>query len=219
MRPSARAPGAARRLVGDGNVTLTLCCAIRVFAAVAWAGLATACWAAADEPNAPAKTGVGRPLPDLGLSGERPALVWVFAARKCLGCELGEASRMVRKLQRRLGEGVEIVVVAVGEGGERERGLVSDFLASQRISAGLEMRTPKLYMRDFGSAPLPVFHVANRDGVIEAVVAADSAGAWRSAGGRRDLVGFVEQLANEGPRSSRDETGARSVLSSFAHHQ
>ena len=175
-------------------------------AAVAWlAGLANAC-GPAGPPGAPPELGVGASLPDLELSGERPALVWVLAAEQCLGCALSEPARALRRLQRRLGERFETVVVAVGEGADEAR-LVSEFLRSQRISARVETRTPKRYARDFGSAPLSVFHVANPEGVIEAVVEADSAEVWRSAVERRDLAGLVEALAREGVASTGEGPG------------
>ncbi len=146
-------------------------------------------------------------MPAIGLSGERPALVWVFAAEQCLGCELGDRARVVRGLQRRLGGRIEIVVVAVGEGREGEEGLVTGFLASQRISARVETRTPEQYTRDFGSAPLSVLYVVNRKAVVEAMVAADSVETWRSAGGRRDLLGLLQDVANEGVASTGEGSG------------
>ena len=180
-----------------------------VVVVVWWAWLAGAC-SAAEAPGVAAELGVGEPLPAIGLSGERPALVWVFAAEQCLGCELGDPAWVVRGLQRRFGKRIETVVVAVGEGREGEEGLVTGFLASQRISARVETRTLEEYTRDFGSAPLSVLYVVNRKAVIEVMVAADAVETWRSADGRRELAGFVEEIVDivsEGPVPAEEGSG------------
>lgn len=170
---------------------------IPAFALVSWAALGGACSGGAS-PN-PGGIVVGEPLPDIELPGERPALVWVVGVEQCLGCELGEAAWTVRLLQRQLGGRIETVVVAVGEGREEDRKLVSDFLASQRILARVEMRTRRQYLRFYGPGPLPVFYIVNRQAVVEAVIAADSAQSWRSADGRRqNIADLVESIANEG---------------------
>lgn len=169
----------------------------RTAALVWWAVVAGAC-SGAGSPNAVAEIGVGGLLPDIELSGERPALVWVVGVEQCLGCELGDPAWTVRSLQRRLGGRIETVVVAVGEGREEDSKIVSDFLASQRISARVEMRTTKRYLRHYGSTPLPVFYLVNRKTVVEAVIAAASAQSWESANGGRDFVDIVESIANEG---------------------
>ena len=178
----------------------------RVVAAAWWLGLASAC-SAAESPEAAAELRVGERLPAMGLSGEWPALVWVFAVEQCMGCELGDPARAVRAVQRRLGERIEIAVVAVGEGREEEKKLVIDFLASLRVSARVETRTLEQYLRGFGSGPLSVFYVANRQAVIEAAVAADSAETWRSAGEGLDLVSFVELIVNEEVASTGEGSG------------
>ena len=179
---------------------------VRVGVVAGWCvWLAGAC-SAAEAPGV-AELGVGERMPAIGLSGESAALVWVFAAEECLGCELGDRARVVRGLQRRLGKRIEVVVVAVGEGREGEEGLVTGFLASQRISARVETRTPERYMRDFGSAPLSVLYVVNQKAVIEAMVAADLVETWRSAGGGRDLLGLLEAVANEGVATTGEGSG------------
>lgn len=177
-------------------------------AAVAWCAGAGAC-SVAESPEAGVEPRVGGALPAMGLSGEWPALVWVFAVEQCLGCELGDLARTIRALQRRLGERIETVVVAVGAGREDDERLVHDFLASQRISARVETWTAEQHRRGFGSAPPPVLYVANRRAVIEAVVEADPAGSRRSAGpGRdRDLVRFIERIANRGIESAGKGSG------------
>ena len=162
-----------------------------------WVAVLGAC-SGAGSPDATAIV-VGEPLPDIKLSGERPALVWVVGVEQCLGCELGEAAWTVRSLQRQLGGRIGTVVVAVGEGREEDRKLVSDFLASQRILATVEMRTMRRYLRHYGPGPLPVFYLVNRQAVVEAVIAADSVQSWRSADGRGQNLGeLVESIANEG---------------------
>lgn len=168
----------------------------RALALASWTALGGAC-SGAGSPNARGIV-VGEPLPDIQLSGERPALVWVVGVEQCLGCELGDAAWTVRLLQRRLAGRMETVVVAVGEGLDEERKLVGDFLASQRISARVALRTTRRYRRHYGSTPLPVFYLVNRNAVVEAVIAADSAQSWRSADGELDLAGLVESVANDG---------------------
>ena len=168
---------------------------IRTLAPVSWVALAGACSGAGSNAGGIA---VGEPLPDVELSGERPALVWVVGVEQCLGCELGEPAWMVRSLQRQLGGRFETVVLAVGEGREKERKVVGDFLASQRISARVEMRTPKRYLRHYGSTPLSVFYLVNRKAVVEAAVPADSAPSWRAADGGRNFADLVASIANEG---------------------
>lgn len=178
----------------------------RTAAPLWWAAVAGAC-SGAGSPDVEG-IGVGERLPLLELSGERPALVWVVGVEQCLGCELGDAAWMFRSLQRRTGGRMETVVVAVGEGREEERRLVGDFLASQRISARVEVRTLERYLRHYGSTPLSVFYVVNRRAVVEAAVMADSAWSRRSSDGGRDLAGLVERIANEGIEAG-EESGTR----------
>ena len=142
--------------------------------------------------------GVGEPFAAVQLSGDRPALVWVFDVDQCLGCKLGDPARVVRALQRGLGEGLETVALAIGDGRGDEREIVGGFLASQRVEARVEVRSHEQYLREFGAAPLAVLYVMNRNSVVEAAVAADSAEIWRSADGRLDLAGFVARLAEQG---------------------
>ena len=180
----------------------------RAVALVASAMVVGGC-SGAGSPRAGVEIGVGDLLPDIELSGEGPALVWVVGVEQCLGCELGDPAWAVRLLQRQLGGRIETVVVAVGEGREEDRKLVNDFLASQRISARVEIRTAGRYLRHYGSMPLPVFYLVDRRAVVEAVIASDSAQSWRSADGGRALAEFVESIANAGVASSADGSGAR----------
>lgn len=181
---------------------------IRVVTVALGAGLAGACPVAESTEEAPV-AGVGEALPAIGLAGDRPALVWVLAAKQCLGCELGEPARVVRLLQRRFGERFETVVVAIGDGGWEDREVVSAFLASQRISARVEPRTVERYLREFGTGPPSVLYLANRQAVIEAAAAPDSARSWGSPDGRRGLAGLVEHILNEGVASSGEGSGKR----------
>lgn len=144
--------------------------------------------------------GVGDAIPGLEFSGRGPVLVWVFDARECLGCTLTDPARTVRALQYRLGERFEVVAVAVGEHGDADRDLVTGFLGSQRISAGIEVRGRSDYVRAFGRAEPGLFYIMNETGVIEAVVPASEAGSWRSAGDSLDLAGFVQSLAMDAGR-------------------
>lgn len=179
----------------------------RTASRVCWVAALGACWGT--ESREAMGIVVGEPLPDLELSGERPALVWVVGAKQCLGCELGDAAWTVRSLQRHFGGRIETVVVAVGEGREEDRKLVRGFLASQRVSAVVELRTTKQYLRHYGPMPLPVFYLVNRKAVVEAVIAADSARFWRSADGRRrNIADLVESIANEGVEEG-EESGMR----------
>ncbi len=138
--------------------------------------------------------GVGDSLPQLGLVGRHPALVWIFDARECLGCKLTDPARTVRAVQRQLGEHVELVAVAVGENGEADHDMVAGFLRSQRVSARIEVRSRAEYVQAFGRADTGLFYVADGSGVIEAVLAADDAADWRSPGDSLDLAGFVRVL-------------------------
>ena len=165
-------------------------------ALVVWTVVVGAC-PGAGSPSA-MEVSVGEPLPDVEFSGARPALVWVVGVEQCLGCELGEAAWTVRSLQRQFGGRIETVVVAVGEGQQEDWKLVGDFLASQRISARVEVRTAKQYLRYYGSTPLSVFYLVNRKAVVEAAVVADSAQSWQSEDGRLGFADFVELIANEG---------------------
>lgn len=151
-----------------------------------------------------AARGVGDMLPDLGLSGRHPALVWVFDARECLGCKLTEPARTVRAVQRQLGADIEVVVVAVGENGEADRDLVAGFLGSQRISASIEVRSRADYVQAFGRVEAALFYVANLSGVVEAVLSADDAADWRSAENSLDLAGFLRVLDRVGPERVDD---------------
>ena len=105
---------------------------------------------------------------------------------------------MIRGLQRRLGGAdIETLALAVGEGPEDERDIVTGFLTSQRVNAEVEITSRRDYVRDFGASPLSVIYVTGWNRVIEAVVPADSVDVWRSADGTLDLAGLVESLAGE----------------------
>ena len=147
--------------------------------------------------ESPETLAVGKPLPSVRLSGDRPALLWVFDVEQCLGCELSDPARVVRSLQRGLGEGLETVTLAIGDAREGDREIVSAFLASQRITGRIEMRSRDRYRREFGASPLSVFYVMDRNSVVEAAVATDSLEIWRSGHDQLALADFVALLVEQ----------------------
>ncbi len=153
-----------------------------------------------DQPGGVAPA-VGDPVPAATLSGDRPALVWVFDAMECLGCDLGDPARTVRALQRSLGDRIEWLVVAVGERDDKDRDMVVGFLASQRISAEVAVLSRAAYALAFGSARPAVFYVTNRNSVIVAKVDSDVADAWRLPSDSLDLATYLQLLAEEEARA------------------
>ena len=140
---------------------------------------------------------LGDTIPEQGLLGNRPALVWVFDAAECLGCGLTGPARTVRLLQRRLGNRMETVVAAVSEMGAEDRAMVTSFLESQRVSANVRMRAPREHVRAFGSAPVPAFYIVDKNRVVQAVLEPDRADSWHSTDDSLKLADFVEALAEE----------------------
>jgi len=181
----------------------------RLVAVTGWAVVLVGCPGGGPQPapEPSATLGAGDPFAAVALSGHRPALVWVFHIEHCLGCKLGDAARVVRGLQRGLGEGLEIVAVAIGDGGEGDREIVRGFMASQRVTARVEVHSRRRYLQGFGAAQLPVLYVINRNTVVEAAVAADSMETWRSPGDRLDLAGFVARLAGKSVERSGEGSG------------
>ena len=159
-------------------------------ALAAWAVVPNGCSA-----GSPESVGVGDRFGAVHLSGERPALVWVLDVEQCLGCELSDPARVVRGLQHGLGDGLETVVLAVGDGRDDDHGIVDGFLASERVVARVEMRRRDRYPRESRGVRPSVLYVVNRDSEVEAVVANDSVEVWRSEDGLLDLAGFVARLA------------------------
>lgn len=139
----------------------------------------------------------GDTIPAPGISGNRPALVWVFDAEECLGCELTGPAQSVRLLQRRLGGRMETAVVALSELGGEDRTMVGRFLESQRVSAQMSVRTPGEHSREFGDGAVPAFYIVGEDRVVQAVMEPDRADAWRSRPDSLSLADFVEALAEE----------------------
>ena len=178
-------------------------------AVVGWAVVLGGCYEGCSENSTESLVtlGVGEPFAAVQLSGDRPALVWVFAVKQCLGCKLSDPARVLRTLERSLGQGLETVAVAIGDGHEDDREIVGGFLASQRIAARIEVRSREQYLREFGTAPPSVLYLMNRNSVVEAAVASDSAEIWRSADGRLDLVGFVARLAEKGVTQDGEGSG------------
>ena len=167
----------------------------RNLASAALAAAVAACSIDAGRQTLALAPGDSIPLSD--LSGRRPALVWVFDAQECLGCELTGPAHSVRLLQRRLGDSMETVVVALSELGEEDRSLVARFLESQRVSADVRVRTPREHMREFGPGPVPAFYVVARDGAVRAVLEPSQSDLWRSTEDSLGLPDYVEMLAEE----------------------
>lgn len=176
---------------------------------VGWAGVPAGCSAGDPDgsPESLVPPAVGEPFTVLQLSGDRPSLVWVFAVEECLGCGLGDAARVLRGLQRRLGARLETVAMAVGDGRDGDREIVSGFLASERITARVELRSREQYLREFGGAPLSVFYVVNRNSVVEAAVANGSVETWRSAPAQLNLAEFVTRLSEQNVEEDGEGTG------------
>lgn len=177
-------------------------------AMIGWAGMPAGC-STGDRGSSPelVAPGVGEPFTAVRLSGDRPSLVWVFAVEQCLGCGLGDPARVVRGLQRSLGPGLETVAVAVGDRRDGDRRIVSGFLASQRITARVELHSREQHMREFGAAPLSIFYVVNRNSVVEAGVTTDSVETWQSARGQLNLAEFIARLAEQGVEQNEKGTG------------
>lgn len=139
-----------------------------------------------------AASGPGDPLPHVGQSGSRPALVWTFDAVDCLGCELTEPSRVIRHLQSRFGEEVEVVVLALSSETEKDQPTVAGFLRSQRVAAKIRIVSQREYTKAFGgSATVPSLYVADQKGVIRDVVYG------HRALDLEQLNGVMEQLVEE----------------------
>lgn len=115
-------------------------------------------------------------VPPLELAETGPALVWAFRSADCLTCKLANPAWVVRRLQTRSGDGLETVVVAVGKTTNEERALVEGFLASERISARVVLRTPRGHGRDFGPAPMPALYAVGSDGTVLTAAPSPDAG-------------------------------------------
>ncbi|MCE2398527.1 MAG: hypothetical protein J4F34_05695 [Gemmatimonadetes bacterium] len=129
-------------------------------------------------------------------SGSGAAVVWALAVSQCLGCELDDLARVLRRLQRTLKDDLEVVVVAVGEGEEDGLERVETWLKAERIPARVVLRDRGWFQREFGVEPLPILYVVDRRSVVVGVVAAaDAPDQWRSTPDRVDLDSFVARLA------------------------
>ncbi len=139
----------------------------------------------------------GDSIPLSDLSAEHPTLVWVLDAQDCLGCELTGPAHSVRLLQRRLGDRMETVVVALSELGDEDRSLVTRFLDSQRVSADVRVRKPGEHVREFGQGPVPAFYVVDRQRAVQALLEPGRWDLWRSPEDSLRLADYVETLAEE----------------------
>lgn len=145
----------------------------------------------------------GDTIADVGVSGSRPALVWVFNAEECLGCNLTDPARSVRALQRRLGNRLETVVVAVSALGAEDQAMVGRFLESQRISAQVEVQSPAEHEQDFGAGPIPAFYLVGRYKVVAAVLAPPPEDSWHLG---RDSLSTGELVQHLAENWATDET-------------
>lgn len=127
-------------------------------------------------PGRRSPLGEGDAVPPAVLAENGPALVWTFRSADCLTCKLANPAWVVRRLQTRSGDGLETVVVAVGKNTENERALVEGFLASERISARIALRTPRGYGREFGPAPMPALYAVDPTGAVLTAVPSPDVG-------------------------------------------
>lgn len=159
-------------------------------------GCAVALAACPGSQGPPPALAAGDAITGVGVSGSRPALVWVIHAEACLGCYLTDPARSLRALQRQLGDSFETVVVAVSELGAQDRDMVGRFLEAQRISARVVVRHPSEHQRDFGAAPIPAFYLLGREGTVYAVLPGpleDNRGVGRDSLTARELIGRLAQ--------------------------
>lgn len=163
------------------------------------AGCVVALAACPGSKGPPAALAAGDAITGVGVSGSRPALVWVIHAEACLGCYLTDPARSLRALQRQLGDSFETVVVAVSELGAQDRNMVGRFLEAQRISARVEVRHPSEHERDFGAGPIPAFYLLGRESRVHAVLSGpleDNRRVGRDSLTARELI---ERLAQNWP--------------------
>ena len=108
-------------------------------------------------------------------SGSGAAVVWALAVSQCLGCELDDLARVLRRLQRTLKDDLEVVVVALERGGGTGLERVETWLKAERIPARVVLRDRGWFQREFGVEPLPILYVVDRRSVVVGVVAAADA--------------------------------------------
>ena len=119
--------------------------------------------AACVEPRGALQVGEQLPL-DGGFSGS--AVVWVFDAKRCLGCTLAESAREIRRSQRRFGDRLELIVVATSDRADHARPLVNNFLRSERLNGRLVVRGLLEHAMQFGFGnPEPAVYIV-LDGVV-----------------------------------------------------
>lgn len=120
---------------------------------------------------APGLSSIPEPLE---VGAEAPALIptvgpghvvvtWAFPIEALQGCS-SPASEF-RRLQRRYGDRVHLVVVAVGD----DPGIVDPFLRRERIRPLVRRVTEAEYARHFGPTALPAVHII-KDRVIREMV-------------------------------------------------
>lgn len=120
-------------------------------------------WLCACAPAAaPPVAGSPAPAP-LASGGAAPVLAWVLGPRDLLSCRT--AARDLRRIVRRVGQPVEVRVLAVATPPD----YVASFLREERLAAHVAALTADGYGAAFGDAPLPSIYVISRDTVRAAV--------------------------------------------------
>ncbi len=135
---------------------------------------------------------VGDALPISELSPNRLALVWVFAANRCLGCTLAPTARTLRRVQHRFGERVDLVVIAISDRGREDHGLVNSFLRAERVNGRIDFLSPTDHADDFGyDAPEPAVYFADEGRIAHILHDPNAADVdWYD----EEIMGMVERL-------------------------
>lgn len=116
------------------------------------------------EPRGPLVVGESLPI---RTKADRPAVVWVFNADRCLGCTLTDPARTLRRIHHRFGDAMEMVAIAISDHPDHHESLVGSFLRSQRLDVRLEMQSQADHAIGFGlDAPEPVVYLADAKRII-----------------------------------------------------
>lgn len=169
--------------------------------------LLTMVLAGCDQPRV-VPLGVGDSAPFISTADRVPALIWVFRASSCLGCDLAPTAAEIRLIGHRHADRVAMTAVAVGRVVEENQRLVESFLRRHRILASTVVLDRRGHTHHFGGAPLPAVYVVNRETVVLAIdLTADASDSvWM------DLNAKLEALAQAGASrttcaASRDIAG------------
>lgn len=129
-------------------------------ALIAAAVLAAACAAPEAAPLHPGST-VPAAWRTSAAAADEPTLFWVFRTADCLTCQ--NLDFEVRRVQRRLGERVRVVVVHVGA--ERDEAIPRAYLRERRVRAELRTVPAALHRRILPDTAIPAVYLADH-GVI-----------------------------------------------------